>query len=184
MATLRGIITEVLTTLETITDFKWVKVWNNQLNRMDDQSGLSLPFPACYIELVPQEYLPLAFGFSTSDLVWRVHICHHQLDAGNGNFDQNLDVYDLRDKVKNLLTLYKPTNCGSWISDGEEQDYEHDMVYHYILQFKCAFIDTKGSPYDPEYGTYIEKQPPTDLDVTYEEIEKDIFTDEFSDEFA
>lgn len=180
---IKAVFNEIMVQGRTITDYEHVAVWNDQLNRMENAEGLSLPFPALYVEIIPQEYNALALGVTSSDLSIRLHVCHQQLDAGDGTFDQNLDVFDLRDKTKIKFQLFKPSNCGSMIQVGEEQDYEHGNVYHYILEFKTHFIDTKGSPLDPTDGTWIEHEPPTELVVNYQEQEKNIFTDEFTNEF-
>jgi hypothetical protein len=51
------------------------------------------------------------------------------------------------------------------VSTGEQQDYDHDNIYHYIISFVCNFIDSKGSPYDIDRTTYFYKTPPTDVDI-------------------
>lgn len=179
-------ILDALTKVRGIGGVNWAAVWNDQLNRMDDQSGLSLPFPAIYVEMLPQEWNMLSAGVSQCDIVWKIHICHQQFDSMDGFFDQNLDVFDLRDSVKTALMLFKPTNCGSWIASGEEQDYSHTNIYHYILEFTCCFIDTKGSGFDPTNGWYIYSTPPTDLiiNVVIPHPNVHIFNSVFSRIFA
>mgnify|MGYP001600438242 CR=1 FL=1 len=179
----KQVFIDLIEKAKTITGTNWQAVWNNQLDRMEDQSGLSLPFPALYFEIVPQEYNSLSLGVSQSELEIRIHVCHDQTDAGDGTFDQNLDYFDYRDAVKTAFTMFKPFNCGNMIASGEEQDYEHTDIYHGILSFKTCFVDTKGSPIDPENGTWIERMPPTELVVVYLEKDKNIFTDEFTSEF-
>lgn len=180
---IKQVALDVMTQLQTISDYRWVKMWNNQLDRMDDESGMSLPFPAAYVEFLPQEWNALTLGVSQTDLVIRIHVCHQQLDDGSGGFDQNLDVFDLRDKTKRAMTLFAPSNCGSMIAYAEEQDYTHTQVYHYILDFICCFIDTKGSPFDLTDGDWYYKDPPTDLEITVAPRPKNIFTEEFTEPF-
>jgi hypothetical protein len=93
-----------------------------------------------------------------------IHLVHEYYNA-DGTFEQDLEIFDLRDQVTALLSQFKPTGCGLMVSMTEQQDYDHDNVYHYILTYQVDFIDSKGSPYDPGRGIYIEKQPPTDVNI-------------------
>lgn len=181
-------IIDMMNQAKTITDLSLyplqVAVWNNQIQRMIDGTGETMPQPALYIEMVYQDWQMLALGIKTNDIIWRLHICHRQEDAGDGTMDQNLDVFDLRDQVLDKFTLFKPTNSGSLNYYEEEQDFEHTNIYHYIVSFMGIYTETKGSPLDPTDGDWIVKEGPTDLCVTYEENkDKGIFTPEFTPEF-
>lgn len=168
-------IQDILGQLQQITDgyntpaFQQLSVYNNQLQRLKDGSGYTFPLPAAFVELAPAAYDELGIGVSTADLTFRIRICHEQLDATDGTMDQDLDVFDLRDLVKVALTMYKPTNCSYLFSSGEDEDHDHGSVYELVTNFSCSFLDTKGSPLDPDSTRLVSKQPPITLEVNKED---------------
>lgn len=129
----------------TIPEFKFVHIWNNQLAQMEEGSIYSFPFPNCFIEVVPpNDYTPIGRGYSTGELVVRFHIGHEEYDAGGGNFEQNVNVFTYRDKIVNKFNNYQPIATSSLMRVSEGQDYVHTNIYHYIVEFRCAFIDSLG----------------------------------------
>lgn len=167
MAGIKQPILDVMTRLATITDFKTVRIWNNHVKYMEKGKLYAFPLPAVFVEVVNAPvYEVLGLGFQTSDIAFNIHIIHEFYDAEDGSFEQDLVVFDLRDKVIHALTLFEPTACGPLVLKSETQDYDHNNVYHYTPSFAVNFIDSKGSKYDPAYGNYVDKNPPTGLDVT------------------
>ena len=165
-------INDILTRLNTVTGAMFVAVWNNHASRLMDGSGYSFACPAVFVELETLgEAGRLGGGMTSQDYIIRIHLLHQELDAADGTLDQNLNVYDWRDDIKAKVTGMKPTNFSNLMFMNELQDYEHSNLYHYILEFKAAFVDTKGSPIDNDSTDWIETTPPTDLDlsVTYDE---------------
>ena len=106
-------------------------------------------------------FLPLGGGYSQSDILFNIHIVDEQFDAGGGTFEQNLSIYDLRAKVINALNLFRPAMCSGLMKTNEQQDYEHNNLYHYQIQFLCGLIDDAGV----NTGNQITKAPPTDLTI-------------------
>lgn len=145
MANIGGLYNDLLAKVKQLTVFKFVQIWNNQLQQLADGTTYSFPMPCAFIEIVPPNYLPLGGGYSVSDLSINIHIGHEQYDAGNGNFEQNTSVFALRDAVITHLNSYQPIACSSLIKGNEAQDYEHTNIYHYIVEFRTAFIDSMGS---------------------------------------
>jgi hypothetical protein len=129
----------------TIPTFKFVHIWNNQLTQLEDGLTYAFPFPNCFVEiLTPNDYTPVLRGYSVGELIVRIHIGHEQYDAGGGNMEQNLDVFNLRNQVVNKLNNYQPIATSSLMKSSEGQDYVHTNVYHYTIDFRCAFIDSWG----------------------------------------
>jgi hypothetical protein len=159
-------IQDILTALTNSGQFNYIAIWNDHANRLVDGSGYSFNCPATFLELEPIETLNLSAGITQTDYIIRIHIVHVELDAADGTLDQNLNVFDYRDAVKKYLTGIKPTNFGNLMYNQEYQDYEHTNVYHYIVEFKAGFVDTKGSPYDADSTDWIETTPPTTLILT------------------
>lgn len=166
MAGIKQPILDILTKLSEIPDFLFIRIWNNQIQAKRDGRHYDYPTPAAFVEVINDPvYEQLGLGFQSSDVGFRVHIEHTYYDAQDGTFEQDLPVFDLRDKVVAKLSLFEPTACGPLTRVSETQDYDHDNIYHYIIDFTCSFIDSKGSPYDTDAGKYIEKEPPTGLQV-------------------
>ncbi|MGN7818791.1 hypothetical protein ACTJJB_01605 [Chitinophaga sp. 22536] len=166
MAGIKQPILDILNLLKTIPDFQIVRIWNNQIDYEKGGEYYNFPKPAVFLETVDgSTWDTLALGISSADLIFRVHIAHECYDAQDGTFEQDLIVFDLRDAVLEKLQLFHPTGCGPMTKILEAQDYEHDNIYHYTIDFAVNFIDTKGSPLDPDSGKFITKDPPTGLQV-------------------
>lgn len=163
MAGIKEAIQSLLTVCNTIDGIVYVRVWNNQLEYEQNGELYNYPKPAIFIEAqTPNQFMPLLGGFSQSDIFFIVHIVHEQFDAGDGTFDQNMDVFDLRSSIINKLNLFKPTNCNGLQKISEEQDFTHNNLYHYKITFLCGLIDDAGVKSETI------KAPPTTLIVSGE----------------
>lgn len=175
-------IKDVMTRLRTLTPQNqdglfpnlYVRVWNNQFSQLDEGSIYNFPLPAAFVEVVsPAAYNRIGVGFSQGDLIFKIHIGHEQLDAGDGNFEQDLKIFDLRDSVIRLLSDYAPSSCGHMMLIYESQSFEHKNVYAYDIDFIVGFIDSKGSAYDDGCtDIYITKQPPTGLQINVDIVDQ------------
>jgi hypothetical protein len=162
MAGLKESILSLLAKCETIEGIAYVRIWNNQLNYEVEGQLYDFPKPAIFVEAqIPNMFLPLGGGYSQSDIFFNIHIVHEQFDAGGGTFEQNLAIYDLRAKVINALNIFKPAMCSPLMKWSEQQDYEHNNLYHYQIQFLCGLIDDAGV----NTGNQITKNPPTGLTI-------------------
>ena len=142
--------------------FQYCAIFNNQVKLEDEGKTFNFPKPAVLIEIQnpTQGVALLGSGVTINEnLIWRLSIVHEQLNASINDIDppapatgmdENLDVYDLRDLLKTALTGFKLTGCSQLQYVEESQDYEHDNIYVYGVSFKCSFVDTKGSGYDPD----------------------------------
>lgn len=147
--------------------FSYVRVFNDHFTRLERGEIEAFPLPCALIEIIrPLDFVPIGVGLEQADVTWRIHIGMEQLDAQDGTMEQNLDIFDqFRDILVAGLSGFKPTACGSLFRTAEEPDYTHTNVYHYIVDFKCGFIDSKGSPYDAASGQYIYTTPPIGIEI-------------------
>lgn len=152
---LKTAISEIIVKLQSVQSgsngplFQLVAVHNNQIERGFTGEGYNFPMPACFIEYKPEKNETYGMGVTWCNMHWKIHIAHQQLDAGDGTMDQNLDVIDVRDKVMTaMMVKFRPSNCGNMFLVDEDQDTNHTNLYHYVIEFKCGFLDTKGSPFD------------------------------------
>jgi hypothetical protein len=166
MAGIKQPILDLLTLLATVPGIVHTRIWNNQLEHTRQAEEKYIPLPAAFVEVVPGvQFEALTMGMTSADIVFRIHLVHEYYDAQNGTFEQDLAVFDLRDAIMAKLTLFQPTACTPLTFFSEEQDYDHDNLYHYVMDFACNFTDSKGSPLDPDSGKFIVKNPPTGIVV-------------------
>lgn len=165
MAGIGDYIEDLLAKIATNTTLKYVRVFNNQFAQMENGDVETFPMPCAFIEILsPNPYDQLGIGYTIGELVTRVHIGMVEYDAQDGTFEQNLSIFALRDAIIALLQYYQPVGASKLMKIAETQDYEHTNVYHYMIDFKCSFVDSAGRT----DGDLIEKDPPTDLVVNAE----------------
>jgi hypothetical protein len=127
---------------------QFVQLWNNQLESLkakDTEANIMYSFslPALFVEFLNLETEQLGNGIQLYvNLLIRIHILHRQEDAGDGTLEQNLAVFDLRDAVQLALQSFRPAGASEFIRQKQEMDYNHNNVYHYIMDYGCTYIDT------------------------------------------
>lgn len=156
MAGIKTPILDLVTKLKTLslpnnagnTQAVHADIWNEQLDRLEDGESYPFNLPACFVELLmANNYQQLGAGITSSDLTFRIHLAMEQIDSLNGDMDQNTTVFDYRDAIIALLTHYEPTACSMLMHVNDEQDFGHNNLYIYLIDFACHFIDDKGSKY-------------------------------------
>ena len=172
MSGIKQPITDLLTLLRTIPVTNGdgynvapvVRIWNNQITRIKEGQQELFPMPAFFVELSNVPFENIGQGFRSGDLAFKIHIAHECYDAQDGTFEQDLPVFDLRDKIIAYLSGERLTGCGPLESTGEAQDYDHDNIYHYIVDFTCNFTDSIASKEDTgNPNAYTNSTPPTKL---------------------
>lgn len=168
MSGIKTPILDIIAKLETGSFDKYSRIWNNQLERLKAGTMESFPMPAAFVEGMNDGKNAAPFGVSTSDVIFRIHILQTEYDAQDGRLGENKSIFDLRDEVILLLTNFWPTCCSSLMNIGETQDFNHDNVYHYTVDFICSFVDDTADA----RKLLITKNPPTSLqiDVTVDDV--------------
>lgn len=151
MAGIKAPILDIKNLLVNSGLFQYVAIWNNQIKYENAGQTYDFPKPAAFIEVIPAPvWGELALGLKAADLGFKIHIAHEQLDSGTGTFEENLEVFELRDATLIALCLQKPTGCGPLVQVGEHLDTDHTQIYHYMIDFVCHFVDTMGSKIEPK----------------------------------
>ena len=172
MAGIKQPLQDILTRLATLTVkggdgafFNiYTRVWNNQIEYMRKGEGVDFPRPAAFVEIVsPVAYQEIGGGVLSADLGFNIHLVCENYDNGGGTFDQDLVVFDLRDAMFLLFSEFQPTGCSKMVIVNEQQDFDHDNVYHYVISWVCHYLDSKASPYDSAAGRYTDSVPPTQI---------------------
>jgi hypothetical protein len=146
---------QIKTKLETLKDadgsntFKWIHVWNNQLELIDQSKTYETQYPACFIEFDPQEIRQLGAGYQSFDLLLRFHIIHQLTDAEDGTMEQNLDVFALKTRVFKLIQKFEPPSASMFIRNREIPDHRHGRLYEFTQEYKTEYIEnTAAEPID------------------------------------
>jgi hypothetical protein len=132
-----------------ITDFNFIHKWNNYVEKLKsvDENGApiyGINHPSLFVEyLTPNDIEQLGGGVQIYDpLIIKIHILHNEIDATNGDMDQNLNVFELKQKVFKALQGFEPDGCVAFVRINEEQDYDHTNLYHYIQTYQTNYVDT------------------------------------------
>lgn len=125
--------------------FKTVAILNNQIELMKNGENYSFLSPAAFVEVNTSNHEVLGMGYTAYDVEYTIHILNEMLDSGIGTLDQDLYVFDLRNGVKEYLTMFRPTQTGNLMYFNEEQDFKHDNCYHYKIMFKGRIVDPVGN---------------------------------------
>ena len=165
---MRALYEDIKTKLETLKDsdgsntFKWIHVWNNQLELIDQSKTYETQYPACFIEFIPESIKQLGAGLQSFDpLTLRFHIIHRMLDAVDGTMEQNLDVFDLKKRVFKLLQKFEPTGASMFQRTLETPDHRHGSLYEFIQEYKTEYIE--NTALEPVNGKEV---PPDTLKLT------------------
>ena len=52
MAGISAVYTSIMDQIKTLGTFKFVHIWNNQIQQIEDGQTYAFPFPCCFIEIV------------------------------------------------------------------------------------------------------------------------------------
>lgn len=163
-------IQQLLISKLTAYNLSYVRVWNNQLERLlgGEISDFALmnetgDTPAILIEFVsPATIEQLGNG----DQIYnpfgiRLHILHQFYDAQNGTQDQDLVVLDIANDIYDVFQDWMPDTVtidgntyqvpvGVMVRTSEEWDYDHPDVYHFIQEYTTTWVDSRKNR--PENG--------------------------------
>lgn len=124
--------------------------WNNQLALILQEGGAKsqmFPFPASFIAFKTSEIQQLGEGRQLFYVDFDVHILDWQIDSGDGNFEQNLTVFDLKDKVFQTIQKFQPgltdatVPVGACIRISEQEDNDHNGLYHFIQSYRTTWVE-------------------------------------------
>jgi hypothetical protein len=171
MASIKKPMVDLINALKGIEAIRWAAVWNNQIKRVEEGKADPFNMPAAFVEIqAPEQMGDIGLGIVAGDLVIKIHLADNMLDAGDGTMDQNLEIFDIKDSIVKALSGKPLTACSALQRTGESQNNDHNNVYEYILEFKTHFIDSKGSDYDEKSDKFIYTTPPSDLQVTTQNV--------------
>lgn len=150
-----------------------IAIFNNQIERLKNinegdytQDAYAFARPAVFIEFQNiLEITQLGGGVQLYDpLFVVVHIVHDNYHNG-GDMDLDLLIFDLKQEVYLALQKFEPLGAVMFIRTSEQQDYDHDNLYHYQMTFTTNYIEQ--SSLEPVGGIAITPalSLTTDLDI-------------------
>ena len=133
---------------EVVPDFNFYHVWNNHAEKAKslDENGApqyGINCPALMVEWSDDtEISQLGNGVQIYDpLFIRIHILHDEIDSADGNMDQNMNVYILKQKVFQALQGFEPDGAVAFVRISETRDYDHTNLYHFIQTYQTNYVD-------------------------------------------
>lgn len=149
----------------------YVAMWNNQIERKKAGTGYDYPTPASFLEVQFSEGTSIGMGATSYELTLRIMLEYQHYNTEN-SFDEDMTVFDLKDKVHRKMNMFKVANCSPLCIGNPTMDYNHDNTYLCVMEYKTHFIDYTGSMYDYDGGVYIEDT----IENPVLEIEENIYT--------
>ena len=74
----------------------FTRIWNSQLDAMENGDGYAFQMPACFVEVLSNPtYEQLGIGFRMADLGVRIHLVHEFRNDVNGEMEQDLEIFDV-----------------------------------------------------------------------------------------
>jgi hypothetical protein len=150
--------------LAQVPELAFIQMYNNQFDLIEKQETYSFPFPCCFIEFVTETIQQLGNGVQIYDpLTVRVHIGNDFYNAIDGTQEQDLIVFELKQKIFKALNKFEPLGATVFIRFSETQDINHSNIYHFIQDYKTNYIDQDRS--EPLNKTQI--NPPIELIINH-----------------
>ena len=164
---------------DTTKLYQWIDIWNDQIGQKQEGKFTPVCTPCLYIEIALGNAMNMGQNVSLyDDVSIRLHIVDWQLDGyafagGTSGTNQriaglgtNLEIFGWRDLTKTYMDNFRAGNFGAMTEVEEKQDFNHDGIYHYIMEFKTSFTDLKSTYFDPNQVAWAIKEPPIDVKAT------------------
>ena len=123
------------TDLTAISGIKHVALWNNQLERENEENPFL--YPAIFIEFLPSTYRDKG-KYATSqeyDMVVRLHICFESY------LDEDTTILSLIDDVWQTVHTSQYGTFGKLLRRNEEQNFDHPNVQVYTQDYSTLGND-------------------------------------------
>lgn len=125
------------TDLTAISGIKHVALWNNQIERENEE--LAFLYPAIFIEFLPSNYRDKGMAATRQeyDLTVRLRICFEEYK------NTDVAILTLVDTVWNTIHKKQYDTFNQLLRRNEEQDFDHNNVQVYIQDYTTLGHDTK-----------------------------------------
>jgi hypothetical protein len=126
------------TDLVAINGIKHVALWNNQLERENEENPFL--YPAIFIEFLPSTFRDKGkFAVSQEyDMIVRLHVCFESY------LDEDTTILTLLDSVWQTVHNKQYSTFGKLLRRNEEQNFDHPNVQIYIQDYATLGNDNQN----------------------------------------
>jgi hypothetical protein len=124
--------------LETITDLRYVGLWNNQYDHEND--NVSFDYPNCFIEFTDIDYTELLQGVQKYHMHVRLHLGFESYKT------EDIDILALKQAIQKKVHLFQEGYHTKMLRRGEVPNYDHDNVQEYIITYSVSGKDYSAMP--------------------------------------
>ena len=149
-----------------IPDLKTVRKWNNQFERMNEESAFD--FPCVFIDFSTLASNDLSQGIRTINFVITLYLGFERLDLSQGGvkyngvvMEEELGFFEFQNDVYKSVNHFRPAGCSALQAQDDRTDADHNNVYVHQMDFICSGIDQATDV----TNTLIETGAPIDLEL-------------------
>lgn len=126
-----------------VPECKFIAMWNNQVERLQEGKDYSFLTPAVLIEFpVDAPCDQVGNGVRVFDPYPIIfHIVDNRLDNYDGTMEENFEVFRVKQKVYKAFQLFKTPGSSSFNCTSEGADNDHNNVYHFLQTFTTTWTD-------------------------------------------
>lgn len=160
-----------------IPDLKTVRLYNNQFERMNEESAFD--FPCVFIQYSTLASNDLGQGVRCIDFVITLHLGFERLDLSQGGVKYNgvvvpeeIGFFEFQNDVYKSMNHFRPAGCSAMQVSEQRTDDDHNNVYVHQIDFICSGIDQATDVTNDlvETGAPIELELGVDLIIDNPEI--------------
>lgn len=128
---------------DEIPECKFIAMWNNQVENIQNGGDYSYQLPAIFIEFpIDTPCDQVGNGIRVFDpLPITFHIVDNRLDNIDGTMEENFEVFTLKQKCYLKFQLFKTNGSSSFNCTSESADNDHNNVYHFTQVFTTTWTD-------------------------------------------
>lgn len=142
--------------LETISQLKYVRLWNNQFERED--VNVSFNYPCCFIEFTDINYTDDLNGRQRVSMIVNLHIGFESYKT------EDTDILALKQTINSVVHFWSTPNNTKFLRRSEVQNFDHTNVQEYIISYGVTGLDVSDmnlpttDVYVTNLDTYISPQ--------------------------
>lgn len=125
--------------LASVTDIKHVRMWNNQIDFMEQGNQIPFLFPAVFVDYRNIEFSDVGDKWQTTNIEMDLHICSELWN--DTDQEENLIVFDLKESIYKALGQVKISNSTPLVRIAETTDTTHTNIYHYIQTWTFSITE-------------------------------------------
>lgn len=128
------------TKILTLSGVKYVALWNEQFN--NEKNNIEFNYPAVFIEFTNIDAKQLLKNVQLVDFTVRLHLGFKTLKTDDATvLTLKQQLYKLVEFFVFSQTEFPETYCTKLIRSGETQNFDHDQIQEYILDFRATMKD-------------------------------------------